>query len=97
MPAFIITAKSDRCGRKIKKGQDIPDSDQLREYLHGCHSRRIGGATRQMGEGSFAYRLLDSKENVIKIMRLWRNLHFLHHMQVFCTKSYEKGHPDPHV
>ena len=21
MPAFIITAKSDRCGRKIKKGQ----------------------------------------------------------------------------
>ena len=30
-------------------------------------------------------------------MRLWRNLHFLHHMQVFCTKSYEKGHPEPYV
>ena len=36
MPAFIITAKSDRCGRKIKKGQtfQIVTNYETVSYTH---------------------------------------------------------------
>lgn len=47
MPAFIITAKSDRCGRKIKKGQTF---QIVTNYTNICSAAIADGLEAQLGK-----------------------------------------------